>query len=391
MNGTRRIYLDHAATTPVEPAVVEAMCAHLSGGDFNPSSLHAEGRRARAALDAARVRVAEILGARPREIVFTSGGSEADNLALFGVARARRAAGRHIVTSVIEHEAILRAAELLRDDGFEITLVGVDGEGRVTSEAFAAALRPDTVLASIMLANNEIGTCNDIAQLADIAHARGIVFHTDAVQAPGGAVLDVGQLGVDAMSLSAHKFYGPKGVGLLYVREGTPLAPLIAGGDQEAGRRGGTENVAAVIGLGTALERATAETAAFALEAARLRDRLENGIESAIPGVLFNGSRAQRLPNLASISFPGVNAHILMARLDLEGVAVSTGSACAAGAAKPSHTIAALGGPPWASRSTIRFSLGRRTTDEDVECVLGMLPGVVAAVTEMDLLEVGRE
>ena len=379
-----RIYADHAATTPARPEVVAAMLAHFDQNGFNASSLHTEGRRARAALDDARECVARALGARPREIVFTGGGSEADNLAILGVARARRGDGRHIVTAATEHHAVLHATDVLRDDGFEITTLPVDAEGRVEPERFAAALRPGTVLATLMLANNEIGTLHPIRALAAIARERGVIVHTDAVQALGRIPLDVAQLGVDLLSLSAHKFYGPKGVGVLYVRTGTPLAPLVVGGGQEAGLRAGTENVAGIAGLATALELAVTDLPDEAARLAALRDRFEAGVLATIPGTRINAAGAERLPNISSVAFAGVDATELLIRLDIDGVAVSAGSACAAGSAEPSHVLAAIGAPDWAARGTIRFSFGRLTGRQEFDALLAMLPGVIQLVREVE-------
>jgi cysteine desulfurase len=378
----KRVYADHAATTPVRDEVAAAMWPHLGAGGFNPSSLHAEGRAARAAVDDARAVVAGILGAKPREIVFTAGGSEADNLAILGVARAAGPApGRpHVVTGATEHHAVLEACRRLGEDGYEVTVLPVDGDGLIPAESFANALRPRTVLASLMLANNELGTLHPIALLAGIARRRGVVFHTDAVQAPGRLALDVDELGVDALSLSAHKFYGPKGVGALYVRSGTALAPQILGGSQEGGLRAGTENVAGIVGFARALELASRELPEEARRLASLRDRFEAGVLAAVPGVAVNAAGAARLPNLSSLAFAGVSASDLLVHLDLAGVAVSAGSACSAGSTTPSHVLTALGLPTWAARGTIRFSFGKLTSEQDVEALLRMLPAAVAAV-----------
>jgi cysteine desulfurase len=377
---TGRIYADHAATTPVRDEVLAAMLPHFGAFGFNPSSLHAEGRAARAALDDARVRVARVLGARPREIVFTGGGSEADCLAIVGGARAARARGRHVVTAATEHHAVLHAVDALRDEGFSVTVLPVDGAGRVDPAAFAAALRPETVLATLMLANNELGTVHPVAELARIARARGVLFHTDAVQAPGRLPLDVEALGVDLLTLSGHKFYGPKGVGMLYVRSGMPLVPLVVGGGQEAGLRAGTENVAGIVGFATALELAEAERPAEAARLAALRDRFEAAVLASIPDTRVNAAEALRLPNVSSIAFRGVDATEAVVRLDLDGVALSAGSACAAGAVEPSHVLAAAGGPLADARGTLRFSFGKLTSGEDVERLIRMLPGAVGAL-----------
>ena len=375
-----RIYLDHAATTPVRRDVLDAMLPFFIEDGFNPSSLHAEGRRAKGAVDDARGRVARVLGARPREIVFTAGGSEADNLALAGVARARRDEGRHVVSAATEHHAVLHALDALREEGFEVTLLPVDRAGRVDPAAFAAALRPGTVLASVMLANNEIGTLAPVAALAALARERGVTFHTDAVQAPGQVPLDVGQLGVDLLSLSGHKFYGPKGVGILYVREGTPLVPHVRGGGQEYGRRAGTENVAGIAGIARALELAEADRAVVAPRMAALRDRLQAAIEASVPDVQINGAPADRLPNNLSVAFAGVDAEALLIRLDLEGIAASAGSACTSGSLEPSHVGAAIGLERRFGTGVIRFSLGRTTTEGEIDRVAAMLPGIVGEV-----------
>lgn len=386
---TQRIYLDHAATTPCRPEVVAAMLPALDVQGYNPSSHHAEGRRARIFVDEARERIAHGIGARPREIVFTGSGSEADATAVIGVARARRAAGRHVVTAATEHRAVLAACEALAHDGWEVTIVGVDADGRVDEEAFAAALRDNTVLATIMLANNELGTIAPIARLAALARRRGVIFHSDAVQAPGKIPLDVDALGVDLLSLSAHKFYGPKGVGVLYMRDGTPLEPLILGGGQEGGRRAGTENVAGIVGAGVALELAVAERPEAAARIGRLRDAFERRVRETIPGVAVHGAGAPRLPNHSNLAIQGVESEALLVRLDLEGIAVSGGSACAAGSTEPSHVIAALATPavgsepaPAGSAAAVRFSFGRTTTPGELESVLARLPGIVADMRE---------
>ncbi|MHB1549893.1 MAG: cysteine desulfurase family protein [Vulcanimicrobiaceae bacterium] len=373
-----RIYLDHAATTPVRPEVLEAMLPYFTQSGYNPSSLHAEGRRARAALDEARDRVAGLLGAQRKEIVFTGSGSEADNLAIHGVARALGGPGGHLLSTAIEHPAVLRALDALRDEGWAVSLLAVDRDGLVDPAAFAAALRPDTVLASVMYANNEIGTVEPIARLAAIARERGVLFHTDAIQAAAYLPLDVAALGVDLLSLSAHKFYGPKGVGALYVRDGTPLQPMIRGGGQEFGRRAGTENVAGIVGFATALSMAAGERDAASVRVAGLRNRLERAILASVEGAWINGGGAARLPGTSSASILDVDGEQLLVRLDLEGIAVSGGSACASGALEPSHVIAALSGEPRGRFGTVRFSLGRSTTAEEIDRLIALLPGIVA-------------
>jgi cysteine desulfurase len=371
-----RVYLDHAATTPVRPEAVAAMEPYHTSVGYNPSSLHAEGRRARAAVDRARETVAQALGARPGEIVFTGSGTEADNIAIFGVARARRERGKHIVSTTIEHHAVLHALDVLREDGWDVTLIDVDERGLVAPDRFRSALRPDTVLATVMLANNEIGTIEPIAELAAIARDRGVVLHTDAVQAPGKLSIATGDLGVDLLSIAAHKFYGPKGVGVLYVRDGTPLAPFVVGGGQERGRRSGTENVAGIVGLAEALRLAVAERERYAAEIGSLRDRLEALLEP-VPDSKINGAGAARLPNNLSVSFAGVEADALLIRLDLEGVAASAGSACASGSIQVSHVLEAIGLERRFARGTIRLSLGKGLGVDAVARVGELIPRLV--------------
>lgn len=375
---TERIYLDNAATTPMRPEALDALTAHLRDGGYNASSVHAEGRAARAALDDARERFARCIGAKPKEIVFTGGGSEADNLALFGVARALRAQGKHVVSTAVEHHAILHALDALRDEGFEVTLLAVDREGRVDPAAFEQTLRPDTILASVMYVNNEIGTVAPVADLARIARSRGVLFHTDAVQAAAYLPVDVRELGIDMLSLAAHKFYGPKGTGALYVREGTPLRPLLHGGSQEFAKRAGTENVAGIAAMTRALELALDERTEAAARIGALRDRFEEHVLRRIPGVRVNGGQALRAPHISSLSFLGVTSDQLLIRLDMDGVAVSAGSACASGAVEPSHVIAALGLPEEWMRGVIRFSLGRSTTQAQIDRSVKVLEQAIA-------------
>jgi cysteine desulfurase len=373
-----RIYLDHAATTPVRPEAVAAMVPLL--GAFNPSSLHAEGRAARTVVDDARASVGRVLGAAPREIVFTGGGSEADGLALLGAARALGPGRRHLVTSAIEHPAVLRAVEMLEGEGWRATRLAVDARGLVDPAAFGAALTSDTALASIMLANNEIGVVQPVAELARLARARGVLFHTDAVAAAGWLPLKVGMLGIDLLALSAHKFHGPKGVGVLFVRSGVALAPLSGGGGQERGLRPGTENVAGIAGLAVALELAEAERPEASRRVAALRDRLEAAVAAEIPGTIVNGAGAPRLPGIVSLAFAGVPSDALLLRLDLDGIAASAGSACAAGALEPSHVTAALELDDAHRLGTIRFSLGRATTEAEIDEVIRRLPELLADV-----------
>jgi len=376
---TSRIYADHAASTPLRPEVLEAMLPSLQGG-FNPSSVHEEGRRARRVVDGARATVAHILGAQPREIIFTSGGSEADNLAIFGIAKALESRGKHIVTSAIEHHAVLHSAERLSSDGWDVTTLDVDQNGLLDVGAFTNALSPQTTLATVMLANNEIGTLLPVADLASVARERGVLFHTDAVQAPAYVRIDVSELGVDALSISAHKFYGPKGVGALYVRNGTPLRSQLVGGSQELAQRAGTENVAGIAGMAKALALADEDRAVLTLRLDTLRAQFEERIAAQIADVRVNGAGARRLPHISNVSFAGVEAHALVIRLDLEGVAISAGSACAAGAAEPSHVISALYPEQRWKGSAVRFSFGHATTAADIERLCEI---VVAAIADL--------
>jgi len=352
----------------------------LLGGSYNPSSLHAEGRAARASLDAARDAVAGVLGASAREIVFTGGGSEADVLAVVGTARALAARGRHVVTTAIEHHAVLHAVDVLERDGWRVTRLPVDARGLVDPAAFAAALTPETTLASVIWANNEIGVVQPIVELARLARARGVVFHTDAVQAAGWLPLAVDALGIDLLSLSGHKFHGPKGVGMLYVRQGTAIEPLIVGGGQEQGLRSGTEDVAGIVGFATALSLAEAERPAAAARVEALRDRLEAGIVANVPDAVVNGAGAPRLPGCLSVAFADVPSDALLIRLDLEGIAAAAGSACAAGSLEPSHVAAALRLDERHRRGVIRFSLGRSTNAAEIDHVLEHFPALIASV-----------
>jgi cysteine desulfurase len=363
------IYLDHSATTPLRAEVLEAMLPYLTEHHGNASSLHASGRRARQGLDEARETIAAILGAKPREIVFTSGGSEADNLAIKGAAWAASAKGRHVVTSGGEHKSVLHACAVLERSGFEVTIVPVDRYGQVDPAAVEAAIGEHTTLVSIMYANNEVGTIQPIAEIGAICRRRGVLFHTDAIQAGGYLPLDVDNLGVDLLSLAAHKLYGPKGVGALFVRQGTPLLPQIQGGAQERQRRAGTENVAGIVGFGRALELAQGDPAARDAENARLaglRDRLLAGVRE-LPGIEPSGHPVERLPHSASWLIDGIEGGDLVAALDLEGVEGSTGSACTSGSAEPSHVLLAMGIPAQRAHGALRLTAGRATTADDVD------------------------
>jgi cysteine desulfurase len=381
---TRRdgpIYLDHAATTPVDPAVLAEMLPYFSERYGNPSSFYRLGQEALAAVTEARRRVATVLGCDPDEIVFTAGATESDNLALRGaswaarVASGSKAPAPHIVTTAIEHHAVLHTAEDLRRQGFVVVLVPPDDQGLLDPGAVAAALRPETCLVSVMYANNETGAIQPIAEIAALARERAIPFHTDAVQAAGFLPLEVDFLGVDLLSLSAHKFYGPKGVGVLFVRKGTRLAFQQAGGGQESGRRGGTENVPGIVGLGLALERAHANRGAYAAHCAGLRDRLWHGIAAAIPDAAVNGPRepSRRLPNNLNVAVPDTSGETILLSLDILGVAASAGSACTTGKTEPSHVLRAMGLTDEACRSSLRFTVGRGNDEEEIDRAVEMV------------------
>ncbi|MBV9923764.1 MAG: cysteine desulfurase [Acidobacteria bacterium] len=379
----RRVYLDHSATTPVDPRVVEAMLPFLTGKFGNPSSVHFYGQEARAAVDRARRQVAELFGARPNEVVFTSGGTESNNLAVRGHCETTADYGRHIVTSSIEHSSVRGICEALERRDWEVTRLPVYEDGLVRVEDVRAALRPDTVLVSVMLANNEIGTVQPIAEIGALVRERReagqkhLRLHTDAVQAASGMRLDVDELGCDLLSVSAHKLYAPKGVGALYVRRGLRLAPQNVGGHQERERRGGTESVPLIVAFGEAARLTRLELEERAERIRSLRDRFESGVESRVADIVYNGDRARRLPGLSNISFRFIEGEGLLINLDMQGVAVSTGSACSSGSLEPSPVIRALGRDDELARGSIRFSLGKDTTEEEIDYVLEVLPRAV--------------
>lgn len=361
-----RIYLDHAATTPVSPRVLEAMLPFFCECWGNASAVYATGREARKAVENARKQAAQAIGAQPQEILFTSGGTESDNLAIRGAANALRHKGRHIITTAIEHHAVLNTCKALEKEGFEVTYLQPDPTGRIAPESLALALREDTILVSVMTANNEIGTLQPIRELAETVKAQGALFHTDAVQAVGAVPVDVEETGVDLLSLSAHKFYGPKGAGALYVRRGTRLDPVLTGGKQERGLRGGTENVPAVVGLGAAIGEAAANLGKNAEMTAALRDELETRILSRVKGVRVNGRIGERLPNNSSLTFENVDGEALLLRLDLAGVAASAGSACTSGSLESSHVLHAIGLSEAEARGTLRLTVGTDNTREEI-------------------------
>ncbi|MBC8164189.1 MAG: cysteine desulfurase [Roseiflexaceae bacterium] len=375
----RLIYLDHAATTPVDARVVAAMTPYYTTHFGNPSSIHAAGRMALEAVDAARETVAAILGASRKEIIFTGGGTESDNLAIKGVAQAQRTAGRgaHIITSAIEHHAVLHAVESLQAQGFAATVLPVDRQGLVRPEDLRAAIRPDTVLATIMYANNEIGSIQPLAELGAICREAGVLLHSDAVQAAGALPLNVKALNVDFLTLAAHKFYGPKGVGVLYARHGTPLWPQINGGGQERRRRAGTENVAGIVGQAMALRLADQRRASDAEHCRTLRDRLIGQVLERVPFTALNGSASERLPNNANISFEFIEGESLLLLLDQQGICASSGSACTSGALEASHVLSALGVDHQQAIGAVRFSVGKDTRPEDIDFVTDALPAMV--------------
>lgn len=385
----RTIYMDYSATTPVRPEVLEAMQPYFSEFYGNPSSIHAVGRRAGVALTEARRTIAGLIGAHPREIVFTGCGTEGDNAALRGIALSRRSAtgAARIITLPIEHKAVLNTAEDLRDHfGFDLTLVPVNRAGRVSLDDLAAALGDgkDVAVVSVMAANNEVGTIQPIAEIGALCRSFGVPFHTDAVQAVGKLSLRVDDLHVDALSASAHKFYGPKGVGFLYLRTGTPYLPYMTGGSHENHNRAGTENVPFIVGMAKALELAEAEREVEQARLRVLRDRLIGGILESIESAQLTGDSEYRLDNHASFAIAGVEAEAMLIALDMAGVAASSGSACSSGSQRPSHVLEAMGVPYTAARGALRLSLGRHNTPADVEYVLEQLPQIVAQVQESE-------
>jgi cysteine desulfurase len=373
-----RVYFDYNATTPLAPEVRDAIRDALDGVYGNASSVHHFGQQAKAALDEARSAVAHLVNGDPSEVVFTSGGTESDNFAIRGAAEALEATGRrHLIASAIEHEAILNTLKALARRGWRTTLLPVDASGVVDPDKLNEAMTDDTAIVSVMHANNEIGTVQPIAALASIAHARGALMHTDAVQSVGKIPVDVRALGVDLLSLSAHKFNGPKGAGVIWIKRGTRMQPTMTGGKHERNRRAGTENVPAIIGLGVAARLATAKLEREPPRIAALRDRLEDGILRGVTGTAVNGAGDRRVPNTTNISFDRVEAESLLIALDLEGIAVSTGSACSSGTLEPSHVLRAMGLPAHRTQNSLRFSLGMFSTEEEVDRVVEVLPRLV--------------
>lgn len=386
----RRIYMDHAATTPIHPEVTEAMLPYLGERFGNPSSIYAEGREARKAVEAARSQVAEALGADPAEICFTSGGTEADNLAVIGTARANRDRGDHVITDIIEHHAVLEPCHYLEKEGYQVTYLPVDGAGLVDPEEVRKAITPSTILVSMMHANNEIGTIQPIEEVSIICREAGVCLHTDAVQTAGALDAGVDRLGVDLLSLSAHKLYGPKGIGCLYVRRGTELQSILLGGGQEKGMRSGTENVAGIVGFGIAMQLAAREWKERSDHVRPLRDRLIDGILERIPHTRLNGGRDRRLPNNVNILFAYIEGEAICLKLDFLGIAASTGSACSSVSGEASHVLLALGILQEEAHGSLRLTLGRENTPDDVDYVLEELPRVIEELRQMSPLYPGN-
>ncbi len=387
-----RVYLDFNATTPVEPAVLDAMLPYFSAEFANAASIHTPGQRARAAVETAREQLAALIGARPQEVVFTSGGTESDNHAILGVvgqaflpvpAAKKSHTSIHIITTKIEHEAVLNTCQALEKEGVAVSYLPVDRNGLVSADRLRAALRPETALITIMHANNELGTVQPLEDIGRIAKEADIYFHTDAVQSAGKIPIDVDALQVDLLSLSGHKFYAPKGIGALYIRGGTRLRQLLYGGHHQRGFRPGTENVAGIVGLGKAAEVARHSLADDAKRISLLRDKLQQGLLERVPQSRVNGAAAPRTPNTTNLVFPGVEGEALLIALDLQGLACSTGAACSSGAIEPSHVLTAIGLPPEEARASLRFSLGRHTAEEDIAFALQVVPAAVEKLRDL--------
>jgi cysteine desulfurase len=379
----KRIYFDHNATTPMRPEVLAAMMPYLTGEFGNASSIHAFGQNAREAVEQARSSVAALIGARAADIMFTSGGTESTNHAILGAVAAAPGKKKHVITSAIEHVAVLDTCRALAKRGVDLTILPVNRHGLVNPEDVRRAIRPETVLITIMLANNETGTIEPIEEIGKIAAEKGIVFHTDAVQAAGKIPIDVEKLGVDLLSISAHKFCGPKGVGALYIRKGTQLGPLMYGGHSERDRRPGTEDVASIAGMGKAAELARLEMAKESERIRALRDRLERGLLDRVSSSWVNGSGAPRVPNTTNMTFPFIEGEAMVIALDLKGIACSTGAACSSGAVEPSHVLMALGLAPEDARATLRLSLGHQTAESEIDFALETIPGVIERLRQL--------
>jgi len=386
----RKVYLDNAATTALSPRVLEAMLPYFTQHYGNPSSVHAFGREAKQGLDKARDQVAKALHCDPSEVIFTGCGTESDNTVLLGVAQRYGNKGKHIITTNVEHHAILHTCEYLEKQGYSVTYLPVDQDGLVTAEQVAAAIRPDTILVSIMFANNEVGTIMPIQEIGAVCKEKGVLFHTDAVQAVGHIPVDVQAMHIDMLSLSAHKFHGPKGVGALYCRKGIRLPSYIMGGAQEKGRRAGTENVAGIVGLGAAIQLATEQLEENRAKMTALRDRLMTGIQARISEVKLNGHPTNRLPNNVNFSFKYIEGESILLMLDMNGIAASSGSACTSGSLDPSHVLLALGLPHEIAHGSVRLTLGDETTEEDIDYTIDVLEKTVARLRAMSPLYKGE-
>ncbi len=382
-----KVYLDNAATTMVRQEVVDAMIPAFTTYYGNPSSLHEYAREAEQLLDSARADVAAVIGAKPEEIIFTGGGSESDNMALRGAVAAKKKIGKHVITSAVEHHAVLYTLQAMEREGIvDLTILPVDEYGIVSAESVAAALRDDTVLVSIMFANNEVGSINPIAEIGKICRDKGVLFHTDAVQATGHVPVNVVEMNIDMLSVSAHKFHGPKGVGVLYLRKGVRIPSLIIGGGQERKRRAGTENVPGIVGLATALKLANEHMAENAVRIGALRDKLMKGIADTIPDVKLNGHPTKRLPNNVNYSIRYIEGESILLMLDINGIAASSGSACTSGSLDPSHVLLAMGLPHEIAHGSLRLTLSEFTTEEEIDYVLDLLPQIVQRLRDMSPL-----
>ncbi len=384
-----RIYLDHGATTPLDPRVLEAMIPFLKEDFGNPSSLHFFGREVKKQLEEAREKVAGILGAEPEEIIFTSGGTEADNLALGGVVRALREKGKHIITTAVEHHAVLDTCTALKKEGFDITILPVDRYGMVEPQHVKEAIREDTLLVSVIYGNNEVGTVQPLEEIGQITREKGVLLHTDAVQTVGNLPLEVEKLQVDLLALSAHKFYGPKGAGILYCRQGIEIDRMLYGGGQERGRRAGTENVPGIIGMARAMEIAVEEKEENTRRMEKLRDKLIEGLLS-MEDVYLNGHPTRRLAGNVNASFEYIEGEALLLSLDYKGIAASSGSACSSGSMEPSHVLLAMGIPEQTAHGSVRFTLGRHTTEEEIDYVLEVVPEAVQKLRDMSSIYQGK-
>jgi len=382
----RKIYMDHNATTPVHPAVLEAMLPYFREIFGNASSVHSFGREARVAMEEARDKIAEFIGAQPREIILTSGGTESDNFAIEGAAYENSKKGKHIITFNIEHHAVLNTCKHLETHGFELSVLGVDRHGLANLDELREAIRDDTSLITIMHANNEIGTIEQLQEISNIAKEHGIILHTDAAQTVGKIPVNVDELGVDLMSISAHKLYGPKGVGALYVRRGTRVEPLVRGGHHERNRRGGTENVPGIVGFGKAIEVAASDIEEEGKRLWNLTEKLRTGLQERLEYIYPNSHPTERLPATINISFDFLEGESIVLNLDMKGIAVSTGSACTSGSLEPSHVLVALGLPPATAQGAIRFSMGRSNTEADVDYILEELPPIIKRLRAMSPL-----